>query len=76
VISSLRLRRPYDIAKAALEESSGLDSFRLVDQHLHETSREASERASEWRRWQQPPLLPHSNGKPPTPTPSTWDADY
>jgi hypothetical protein len=44
VISSLRRRRPYDIAKAALEEVSAIDAFRMVDRYLHETAAEVSTR--------------------------------
>lgn len=55
VISSLRRRRPYDVAKAALEESSGLDSLRLLDEHLHDAARAAAGRARQWRDWQAGP---------------------
>jgi Domain of unknown function (DUF4407) len=50
VISSLRRRRPYDIAKAALEEVSAIDAFRVVDRYLHDASREAAERAARRRQ--------------------------
>jgi hypothetical protein len=40
VIASLRRRRPYDIAKAALEEASRLESIRMLDRHLHDASRD------------------------------------
>jgi hypothetical protein len=46
VISSLRRRRPYDIAKAALEEVSAIDAFRVVDRYLHDASAEAGERSA------------------------------
>jgi hypothetical protein len=50
VISSLRRRRPYDIAKAALEEVSAIDAFRVVDRYLHDASREAADRAARRRQ--------------------------
>jgi hypothetical protein len=45
VISSLRRRRPYDVAKAALEEASNLEALRLLDRHLHDTAKELTHRA-------------------------------
>jgi hypothetical protein len=47
VITSLRRRRPYDVAKAALEEASNVDMVRLLDRQLHDASREVSTRSDQ-----------------------------
>jgi Domain of unknown function (DUF4407) len=44
VISSLRLRRPYDAVKAAFEEAAVADAVRLADRQLHEASAEMGAR--------------------------------
>jgi Domain of unknown function (DUF4407) len=49
VIASLRRRRPYDVAKAALEESNNIDSIRLLDRHLHEAAMELRNRSRQRR---------------------------
>ena len=44
VIASLRRRRPYDVAKAALEEANNAASVRLLDRYLHEAAGEMATR--------------------------------
>lgn len=51
VIASLRRRRPYDVAKAALEESNNIDSIRLLDRHLHEAAMDLRNRSRQRRNW-------------------------
>ncbi len=44
VIASLRRRRPYDIAKAALEHTSKVEAVRMLDRHVHDAALEISAR--------------------------------
>ena len=53
MINSLRRRRPYEVAKAALEEATHIDAFRLVDRHLYDASHEVSNRSYERRAWRE-----------------------
>lgn len=53
MINSLRRRRPYEVAKAALEEATHIDAFRLVDRHLYDASKEVSTRAYERKAWRE-----------------------
>jgi hypothetical protein len=53
VLTSLRRRRPYDVIKAALEESNNIDAIRLLDRHLHDAAGEVLTRSGQRRQhWQ------------------------
>jgi len=50
VLTSLRRRRPYDVIRAALEESSNVDAIRMLDRHLHEAAGEVLTRTGQRRQ--------------------------
>jgi hypothetical protein len=69
VLTSLRRRRPYDVVRAALEESSNLDAIRLLDRHLHDAAGEVLSRSGQRRQhWQagqaHAPRSRHASGRP------------
>jgi hypothetical protein len=50
VLTSLGRRRPYDVIKAALDESSNVDAIRLLDRHLHDAAGEVLTRTGQRRQ--------------------------
>jgi hypothetical protein len=65
VLTSLRRRRPYDVVKAALEESSNVDAIRLLDRHLHDAAGEVLTRTGQRRNhWQAGAHVPRSRRSP------------
>lgn len=59
VIMSLRRRRPYDMAKAAMEVSVYAKAFDEADRVLHGESRQAVVRVNQRRKWSIRGLTPH-----------------